>query len=278
MSSSIAKLGTSLAFFWCCVSSTQAIVLDWSTAVWTPGTLSNSYDVDAGIAGNDITVTVSGDTAQLQSVPPQTPAITSIFQGGLAAPVSTLNLALDLTNQTQAVTVSVNFSALYPQGVRFVTFQIFDVDFASSPGNSGSNFQDQIRSISALSIDGSTLIAPTITISPNNSLSGTGLSQVVTGNATTADLGAGSGGANVTIDFGSAWITSFTFTYGSGTGTDNDPTYEHIGIYNIDFSTVPEANTTWLTILLCATAAGLATFQRAKKSRQSSSASKLVGK
>jgi hypothetical protein len=189
--------------------------------------------------------------------------------------VSTLNLALDLTNQTQAVTTMVSFSALYPQGVKNVSFQIFDVDFANS---SGSTFQDQLRSITALSIDGTTLIAPTITISPNNSLSGTGLNQVVTGTATTADLGAGSVGANVTIDFGSAWITSFTFTYGSGSGTVADPTYEHIGIYNIDFSTVPEADTTWVTILLCASAVGLASFQRAKKSRHSSTTSKVLEK
>src|SRR6266852_43099 len=50
------------------------------------------------------------------------------------------------------VTVTVNFSALYAQGVTNVRLQLFDVDFASSPGNSGANFQDQIRSISALSI------------------------------------------------------------------------------------------------------------------------------
>ncbi|MDQ1407859.1 MAG: large repetitive protein, partial [Acidobacteriaceae bacterium] len=256
------RIGAALASFWIC-GSVHAIVLDWSAVTWTPGTLSNSYDVDAGIPGNDVTVTVSGNTAQLQpeiySPNPQTPAITTNFQGGLPSPVSTLNLALDLTNQTQAVTITVGFSALYPQGVKNVSFQLFDIDFANA---SGSNYQDQIRSITALSIDGTTLIAPIITISPNNSLSGTGLNQVVNGTATTADLGAGSGGANVTIDFGSAWIKSFTFTYGSGSGTVADPTYEHIGIYNIDFSTVPEADTTWVTVLTCACAVGLASFQR----------------
>jgi len=260
-----------LALFSLCHSA-QALVLDRSTNTWTPGTLSNSYDVDAGIPGNDITVTVSGNTAQLQpeiaSPYPPTPAITTNFQGGLASPVSTLNLALDLTNQIEAVSVTVNFSNLYPQGVKNVSFQLFDVDFANS---GGSNFQDQIRGISALSIDGTTQIAPTITISPNNSLTGSGLSQVVTGSASTVDTGAGSGGANVTIDFGSSWIQSFTFTYGSGSGTVADPTYEHIGIYNINFSTVPEADTTWATILICVSAAGIMSLQRAKKIRRLSS-------
>ncbi len=138
--------------------------------------------------------------------------------------------------------MTVNFSALYAQGVTNVRLQLFDVDFASSPGNSGANFQDQIRSMSALSIDGTTLIAPTITISPNNSLSGSGLNQVVNGITTTNDTGAGSGAANVTIDFGSAAIQSFTFTYGSGSNTNSDPTLEHIGIYNIDYSVLPESS------------------------------------
>lgn len=257
----------------CFCASAHAVVLDWSAVTWTPGSLSNSYDIDPANPGNDITVTVSGDTAQLQSEPPQTPAITTNLQGGQAAPVSTLNLLLDLSNQSQAVTVTVDFSALYVLGVSNVSFQLFDVDFASSNGNSGANFQDQIRSISALSFDGITLIAPTITISPNNTLSGSGLNQVVTGQVLTNDTGAGSGGANVTINFGSAFIKSFTFTYGSGSGTNNDPTLEHIGIYNIDFTTVPEANTALASILLCATAVGLASWQRAKKSRRLSAMS-----
>ena len=253
----------------CLCANAHAIVLDWSTVAWTPGTLSNSYDVDAGIPGNDITVTVSGDTAQLQlelyAPNPPTPAITTNFQGGQPAPVSTLNLALNLINQSQAVTVTVDFSALYVAGVTNVSFQLFDVDFATS---GSSNYQDQIRSITALSIDGITLVAPTITISPNNSLSGSGLSQVVDGIASTVDLGAGSGAANVMIDFGSAWIQSFTFTYGSGSGTVADPTYQHIGIYNIDFSTVPEANTALAAMILCAVAISLATVQRGRKPRR----------
>jgi hypothetical protein len=261
------------------VAKAQATLLDWSTVSWTAGSLSNSYDIDPSHAGNDVTITVSGNTAQLQteivSPFPQTPAITSNFQGGLANPVSTLNLALNLTNQTEAVTFTLNFSALYAQGVNNVSFQLFDVDFAAG---GGSNYEDQIRNITALSIDGTTMIAPTITISPNNSLSGSGFSQVVSGTTSTTDLGAGSGAANVTIDFGSAAIQSLTFTYGSGTGTVADPTYQHIGIYDIDFAVVPEVDTTFLTILFCAAAIALTSWQRARKSRRLSAKSDLPEK
>jgi hypothetical protein len=251
----------------CVTQSASATLVDWSALNWPAGSLSNSYDVDPSNPGNDVTVTVSGDTSQLKSEPPQTPAITTNLQGGLASPASTLTLLLDLSSQSQSVTMTVNFSALYAQGVTNVRLQLFDVDFASSPGNSGANFQDQIRSISALSIDGTTLIAPTITISPNNSLSGSGLNQIVNGITTTNDTGAGSGAANVTIDFGSAAIQSFTLTYGSGSNTNSDPTLQHIGIYNIDYEVVPEPG----ALGACLIIVGLAVFQshRWSKSRPS---------
>lgn len=250
-----------------CVSA-SASVLDWSAVTWSPGSLSNSLDVEPAHPGNDVTVTVSGDVGVLQSEPPQTPAVTTNLQGGRAVTPSTLTLLVDFSNQTQAVTVKVDFSSLAPQGVANVTFKIFDVDFASSNGNSGANFQDELRSITALSIDGATLIAPTITISPNNVLSGTGLNQAVDGIALTSDTGATSGDANVTISFGTNVIQSFTFTYGSGSGTNSDPTQQHIGLDNIDFAIVPETDATFLMILLCAAAITVASWQRARKSRR----------
>ena len=107
-------------------------------------------------------------------------------------------------------------------------------------------------------------IAPTITISPNNSLTGTGLSQVVNGTASLNDTGAGSGDANVTISFGTAAIKSFTFTYGSGSGTVADPTYQHVGISDITFMPVPEINPTWSAVGSCLLAAVLILRHSAK--------------
>jgi len=232
--------------------------LDWDTVAWAAGTLSHSYDVDPAKAGNDITVTVSGNTGQLTtelvSPNPMTPAITTDFQGGLVTAQNTLAIALNLANQSQSVTVTVNFSALYTSGVQNVSFTLFDIDFSNAGGN---NYQDKLSSITALSIDGTTLVAPTITTSANNTKSGSGLAQVVNGTVSTVDTGAGSGNGNVTISFGGTAIKSFTFTYGSGSGTIADPTYQHVGIHDISFTPVPEINPAWSAIGSCLVAAAL---------------------
>ena len=215
-------------------------MVDWSTLTWSPGSLSNSYDVDAGYAGNDITATISGNTTQLQtslaSGSPQTPAITRAFDGGLGTSPQTLELALNLTNNTQAVTFTLNFSAQYTAGVAYVSFTLFDIDFANA---SGTTYQDVISAISATSVGG-TQIAPTISgVGANVALTGSGLSQLLTGQTSTVDTGAGSGAGNATITFNATDISSITFTYSSSSLFDN-PTYQHIGIYNIDYSVVPE--------------------------------------
>jgi hypothetical protein len=246
-------------------SGAHAITLDWDTVTWTAGTLSNSYDVDPTKAGNDITVTVSGNTAQLQrelvSPYPFTPAVTKDFEGGLGTVQNTLCLAVDFTDKTQSVTVTVNFSSLYTSGVKNVSFALFDIDLSNVSGN---DYQDLLSSITATSIDGTTLIAPTITTSATNTLSGTALTQVVNGISSNTDLGAGSGGGNVTIDFGGAAIKSFTFTYGSGSNPGADPTYQHVGIHDISFTPVPEMNPGWTAVGSCLLALALILRHSAK--------------
>lgn len=231
--------------------SSSALTLNWGSEPWAAGSLQNSFDIDPARAGNDVTVTVSGNTGVLQpelvSPNPMTPVVAAAFQGGAGAPQNSLCIATNFANQSQGIVVTVDFSAQYTQGVSNVSFTIFDVDFSSASGN---NYQDQIRSIMAVGIDGS-LIAPTITTSVNNVRSGTGLNQVVNGITSTVDTGPGSGNANVTISFGSAAIRSFTFTYGSGTGTVADPTYQHIGMSNVDFTPVPEMNPAFAASLSC---------------------------
>src|SRR5438067_4773911 len=236
----------------------NAVTLDWDTATWTPGSLANSYDVDPGNAGNDVTVAVSGSTAQLQpslvAPNPQTPAISAALEGGLSPVQKSLEIAVDFTNQTQSIVVTVNFAAGYTQGVQNVSFTLFDVDFANG---GGSTFQDQISSIQAVGADGVTLVAPTITVGSDVLLTGTGLSQMATGIATNADTGATSGNGNVTISFGATAISSFTFTYGSGSGTVANPTYQHIALDDISFTPVPEINPAWSALGSCLVAAAL---------------------
>jgi hypothetical protein len=237
-------------------SPASAVLVDWSTLSWPAGSLSNSYDVDSGSAGNDVSVVISGNTGQLQpsldTGNPQTPAITRAFDGGLSTSPKALELAINLSNNTQTIVVTINFSNTYAAGVSNVSFKLFDIDLQNV---SGSTFQDQIKSISATSTTG-TLIAPTITnLGPNVTPGGTGLLQTLTGNATSKDLnsspGSGtSGDGNATISFNTTGIRSLTFTYGSGSLFSN-PTYEHIGIYNLDYSVVPETNPTWFSLVSC---------------------------
>lgn len=243
----------------------QAVTVDWDALTWTPGTLTNSFDVDPAKPGNDITVTVSGNTAQLQpelvSPYPQTPAITTDFQGGLGTAQKTLCIAVNFTDQSQSVTITIDFSALYSAGVQNVSFTLFDFDFSNS---GSSDYQDKLSGISALSIDGTTPVAPTITTSSANTRTGSGLTQVVTGIASVVDTGAGSGNGNVTISFGATPIKSLTFTYGSGSAPGPDPTYQHVGIHDITFTPVPEINPAWSAVGSCLLAAALILRHSAK--------------
>lgn len=251
--------------FWCAIAlalaaletPASAVVLDWDVVSWT-NRFGNSYDIDAANSGNDMTVSVSGDTGVLGTEPTGevTPGLTQLLAGGLSPAQKTLTLYVDLANQAQGITITVNFSALYAQGVQNVSFTIFDVDFANEGGN-GATFQDQLRGISATALDGVTLVAPTITTSAGNTRTGTGLNQVVDGISTVPDTGAGSNAGNVTISFGATAIRSFTFTYGGGSNTKNDPTAQHIGIHDISFTPVPEINPAWTAIVSCIAAAGL---------------------
>ena len=235
-------------------SPASAVLVDWSTLNWPSGSLNNSYDVDPGSPGNDVTVAITGNTGQLQpsldsnAGNPQTPAITRAFDGGLNTSPKTLELAITLANNTQAITVTINFSNSYVAGASNVSFKLFDIDLSN--GGAFGTFQDQIRSISATSTTG-TPIAPTITgLGANVTPTGTGLAQILTGNATSNDLGSGSGDGNATISFNTTGIRSITFTYGAGSLFTN-PTYEHIGIYNLDYSVVPETNPTWFSLVSC---------------------------
>jgi len=84
------------------IATAHAVTLDWDTVSWTAGSLNNSYDVDPARPGNDVTVTISGDTPQLTletvAPNPMTPAITTDFEGGLGTAQNSLCLAVNLAN------------------------------------------------------------------------------------------------------------------------------------------------------------------------------------
>ena len=254
-----------LATFLLLAGQARAVVLDWDTVTWNNGDLTNTYQPDLADPGSAITISVTANNGA-PIVPysggsnPMTPAIGTGFQGGLPTTENTLMLAVDLTNSLQSITITVSFAP--GGGATGVSFTLFDID-------AGGPYQDQLSLIRALSVDGTTLIAPTITTSANNTLIGTGINQSVVGNATTPDSGAVSGRANVTIDFGLADIQSFTFTYGS-TVAFLDPAYQHFGIHDISYTSltpVPEINPALISAISCLATAGFV-FRRRLKVRK----------
>lgn len=240
------------------VATAHGVTLDWNTVTWTAGSLSNSYDVDAANTGNDVTVAVSGSSSQFIN---SAPAINSNLQGGFTTPPKALNLFVDFTSQTQSVTINVTLSAGYTQGAVGVSFTLFDVDATNGGGTS---FQDQLSSIIGIAPDGSQ-VAATITTSatPAYTVTGTALTQVVTGTVNSNNTGPGSENGNVTISFAGP-IKSFSFVYGSGTNTIADPTQQQISMGNFTFTPVPEINPAWSTIGSCLLAAVLILRHSAK--------------
>lgn len=227
----------------------HAITLDWDAVTWTAGTLSNGYNVDPSKAGNDITVAISGNTNKLQTDPvtgTATPANVSSLRGGLASPEKSLHIYVDAGTQTE-ITVTITFSALYVQGVENVSFRLFDIDKTSD--------SEFIKSITATSIDGTTQLAPNITgLGSSIALSGSGLTQLLTGNTSSANSGAGSGNGNATIGFGPNAIRSFYFTFDNSSGP---PRVQEFALFDITFTPVPEINPAAAAFGACLVAAAV---------------------
>jgi hypothetical protein len=242
----------------------QAVTLDWDGVTWNPGSVSNSYDVDSGHLGNDITVGATFTTDRFANDPATgsaSPSINDSLSGGLASGPSTLKFVVDYSTRLETITITIDFTAFYPQGVENVSFSIFNID--SDFGGPTIKWQDQITAISAT--DGTTTFAPSIAgVGSSVTHSGTGLGQTLTGMNTVPDSGAGSGAGNATISFGSTPITSLTFTFASGPDAKNNPDLQYIGLYDITFTPVPELNPAWSALGSCLVAAALILRHSAK--------------
>src|SRR5688500_18603925 len=95
----------------CCSPFARAVTLDWDATAWTPGTLTNSYDVDGSVPGNDLTFALGGTTGELandsvNNLP--TPNINTNLEGGLTLVQNFLNIAVDHRNKDRFVKVTIN--------------------------------------------------------------------------------------------------------------------------------------------------------------------------
>ena len=101
----------------------EALVIDWSALSWTPGSLSNSFDVEPSHPGNDVTVTIGGNTNTLQPDATTgflTPAITSSLEGGNSPGQPSLQLATSMIPPNQ-ITVTISFSAQFWESMAFLS-------------------------------------------------------------------------------------------------------------------------------------------------------------
>ena len=237
----------------------QALVLDWSSATWTPGATSGGIEVDGARPGNDVMISLSGNLNKLRTDPGSgtaTPAILNRFQGGLSSPDHSLHFFVNAGTQTE-ITVTITFSAAYVQGVENVSFSLFDIDKTTDA--------EMFKNIYATDVNGNQIAANISNLGSGVSLSGTGLTQLLTGNAAANDAGAGSGSGNATIGFGANAIRSFTFTFDNSSGP---PRVQEFGLYDISFTPVPEINPAWTAAFSCFAAVGLVFSHRRSVQRK----------
>ena len=235
------SLSTFTAAILLAAGSAHGVVLNWSNVAWVPGSLSNSYDIDGYAAnGNDITIALTGNVNKL-TIDPVTgiaaPHVGNSLHGGYGGDHS-LFLGGDLSTQTN-FTVTVSFTGQYGAATD-VSFTIFDIDMGVD--------RERIVNIYGVLSDG-TRVAPIISgLGSAVSLTGTGLSQVLTGTAVAEDTGVNSGNGNATFSFGSYAITSFTFDFKNDGGP---PRFQSIGLYDINFTPVPEINPAFIGVGAC---------------------------
>jgi hypothetical protein len=224
----------------------EALVLDWDSAAWNPGSLVNSYDL-TGDSVKDITVAITSRQANIWALDPtsgdQSPVVNQSLTGGLSPAQNSLMLAANLKTQSD-ITVQLSFNGVYP-GAANVSFTLFDIDVTTN--------SDIISDIYAVASDGSHVAATITNVGSAVTLSGTGLTQTLTGNSAAAN---NTGNGNATISFGSTVIYDVFLTFSNTSGA---PRYQDIAFGDISFSPVPEINPAVASVGSCVLA-GLMVF------------------
>lgn len=208
----------------------RGVTLDWSLVTWPQGSLTNSFDIDATNPGNDVRITITGDTQYLTGNNPQ---IDSQVTGGLGKNTLSLDLTSTFDLVTETWTLTVEF--LYASGVENVSYTIFDIDSVTSPPPA-----DQLTKIYGIAAGSTNLVAPTIVGSSDNVVTGSGVNQSVTGILPNPQADPN---GNVYISYSNTSISSFTYTMGMDTTNGNPQQLRsmHSALYNIVYSKpVPE--------------------------------------
>ena len=232
----------------------HALVLSWDSVAWTPGSLSNSYDLN-GDSINDITLTMTAQNNTFTNDPTtgdMTPAINQTITGGQSPVKNTLMLAGNLFTHSD-MTIQMSFTGAQP-GANNVSFSIFDIDVSTN--------SDIISGIYGVALDGTHVAATITNVGSTVDLTGMGLNQVLAGNAASAN---NSSNGNATISFGATIITDVFFTFSNTAGA---PRYQDIAIGDLTFTPVPEINPALAASLSCFVAVGLTVFLKRRAARR----------
>ncbi len=252
------------------------VVLDWDSVDWpftspSTRTFSQGFDIDPANPGNDITITISGDTSDITNdTTPATgwtggPIVPSVDDhngaaGGFGSQEG-LYLFVNFDDNTVNSSLTITITFNYTYGVTGVTFPITDIDTAGS-------YVDQVRSFSGTyygsPVANATLTAlsgSTVNVAINNS--GTASANAV-GTGTTEDILQDF--SNVGVSFGATPVTQVSFVWGSGPGAPANPGNQLISIYDITYTpAVPEPSTLIAAGLLLAVCLAGHRILRAKR-------------
>lgn len=188
--------------------------LDWDTNPWPNGSLSESFTVGA----DTVNYTITGNTAAITADPQGSgalPVTSDYTTGGLLQAEQALQLRTDFTGAGQSLTLTLDLGT--PGfGVQAMQFAAFDVDFSAG------GFQDEIEISGSL---GGIAVTPTLTPSPNNTVSGNvATGQILTGN-TSSD-------ANVFFTFASP-IDQVTLIYRNGPNAPANSSAQAMGFHDL---------------------------------------------
>lgn len=241
------------------VQTSFAVVLDWSgyNPTWSvsDSTYTTSINFDASNPGNDVTITISGDTSGfLSSYPYNSPSVNSVITGGQGTDEKSLLLAFNWASRNDNATVTFHFN--YADGIQNLEFALFDIDRLDN-NTSDSGFRDYISNITG-SYNSGAAILPTITVESTDytAVQNAGKStQGIRGEDSSPDSSAN---ANAYISFGTNVIDEISFTYGNWTGSGgkapNNPGQQGIGVYDVIFdkkTKIPEIGVTVSAVTLC---------------------------
>ncbi len=196
-------------------------VLDWDVNNWPLPSLAQTYNV----GGSNINVTISGNTAQLNTTGnPASPETSQYLTGGTVNE-DALFIRTDFVNTSQNITVTIDFT--HPGGVSDLSFTVWDVD-ADIP-----QWNDRLQ---VTAVAGGATVNPS-SVSDGVTNSPIGANGSIGDPADNNNAANASSDGNVTFTFNQTRITQLTIVYTNA--TTGTPGNQWISLHDLTFDVAP---------------------------------------